>query len=192
MNNTNLPFNQTVESCSSTNDLAKQLAEQEYPHGTWISARFQEQGRGRLGRKWESVPGNLYLSYVIRDVPNATWTWVPLTIASAAVRFLRERFPTLDIRLKWPNDVWIQGAKLAGVLCEGSFRGEQSFIVAGLGLNCVGSPSFLDRETTSLSAVTQRLISADDIRTPIRAVILEEVEYLKLKGPDRVQEFYNL
>ena len=191
MNSLKSVANSVVESCSSTNDLAKKLAEEGWPDGTWISARVQEQGRGRMGRRWESSSGNLYLSLIVRFVPQLCWTWVPLTIACAVSRYLREKFPTIDVSIKWPNDLWIQGSKLAGILCEGSFRGEQSFIIAGLGLNCNQAPLSLDRATTSLFNALQTPVLTDEIRAPILSAILQELEYLKTGGPGRVQEFYS-
>ena len=60
------PANRVVERCVSTNDLARSLGEAGAPHGTWVSAKVQEAGRGRLGRKWESLEGNLFLSLIAR------------------------------------------------------------------------------------------------------------------------------
>jgi BirA family biotin operon repressor/biotin-[acetyl-CoA-carboxylase] ligase len=75
-----------VDRCSSTNDLARKLGEQGQPHGTWVSARVQEAGRGRLGRVWQGIEGNLFLSIVCRVGPPAIWTWVPLASAVGVAR----------------------------------------------------------------------------------------------------------
>jgi BirA family transcriptional regulator, biotin operon repressor / biotin---[acetyl-CoA-carboxylase] ligase len=61
--------NQLIEECASTNDLARELAEAGFPHGTWVAAKEQGRGRGRLGREWVGERGNLFLSVVLRDLP---------------------------------------------------------------------------------------------------------------------------
>jgi BirA family biotin operon repressor/biotin-[acetyl-CoA-carboxylase] ligase len=61
--------NQLIEECESTNNLARELAEGGFPHGTWVAAKEQSGGRGRLGRQWVGERGNLFLSVVLRDLP---------------------------------------------------------------------------------------------------------------------------
>src|SRR5689334_9561043 len=119
--------NQVIDRCASTNDLARRLGELGYPHGTWISARAQDSGRGRLGRTWQGVEGNLFLSIVARVEPPRLWTWVPLATAVGIASALRARFTGLDLRIKWPNDLWIGRAKTGGILCEGIGSAQGTF-----------------------------------------------------------------
>src|SRR4051794_2063446 len=77
--------NCVLDRCSSTNDYARILGDRGYPHGTWVAVGIQEAGRGRLGRKWESLEGNLFLSLVVRLEPRALWSWVPLVSTMALV-----------------------------------------------------------------------------------------------------------
>ena len=132
--------NQVIESCESTNDLARELGEAGYPHGTWISARQQSRGRGRLGRQWQSIEGNLFLSIIVRPEMRELWTWVPMATAIAIAEALRSLFPELPVQVKWPNDLWVHGKKLGGILCEAVGGRADSFIVIGIGLNCAVAP----------------------------------------------------
>ncbi len=163
--------NQIIDRCRSTNDLAKSLAEKGDPHGTWVSARTQDAGRGRLARKWASLEGNLFLSYVARIEPRDLWSWIPLTTSVAIVGYLAERFPHGEFRIKWPNDILAtqQGvaAKLGGILCEGT-SSSRPYVVVGVGLNCLQSPvsEEMGQPVTDLTSCAKAgIITADDIRT---------------------------
>jgi BirA family biotin operon repressor/biotin-[acetyl-CoA-carboxylase] ligase len=173
-----IPANTVLDECESTNDVARSLGEAGYPHGTWISCRSQRRGRGRLGRQWKSIEGNLFLSIVLRIEQKTLWSWVPLTVSLAVAKGLRELFPRLDIRIKWPNDLWIEQRKLGGILCEAVGGREQSFIIAGIGVNAAHAPDGLDQETASLRS------SADEIRFPVIASVMECADLLKERGPD--------
>jgi biotin-[acetyl-CoA-carboxylase] ligase BirA-like protein len=181
--------NQVIARCGSTNDLARELGERGAPHGTWVSAREQEKGRGRLGRQWQSLEGNLFLSLVARIEDKSRWTWVPLATAVAAARMIEAREPALGsrLRIKWPNDLWLvpegsrpgaAGAKLGGVLCEAVGNRSGSFIVIGLGLNCAHAPPGLDQETISLSEALGREVTADDVRDSMIQSLLRTLDEL--------------
>jgi BirA family transcriptional regulator, biotin operon repressor / biotin---[acetyl-CoA-carboxylase] ligase len=183
--------NCVLERCHSTNDLAKELAQAGFPHGTWVSSRIQETGRGRLGRRWESLEGNLFLSIIVRISSPHLWSWVPLTTATGIVRCLQERYSGLNFQIKWPNDIWLNRAKLGGILCEGGSDPAGAFIVIGIGINCISSPQGLDQATTDLSrSLCSEKIMADMIRIPILLSVLKEVENLVLHGPAKVAESY--
>ena len=164
--------NTVIESCDSTNDLARQLGEEGAAHGTWISARAQTGGRGRLGRHWQSLEGNLFLSIIVRPEHKALWTWVPLATAVALAETLGSMFSEIPVRVKWPNDLWVKGAKLGGILCEAVGGREGSFIAIGIGLNCAASPENLDQPATSLTAEAGRRIIADELRAEIVSSVL--------------------
>lgn len=162
-------FNTVLESCISTNDEAKKLGEAGLPSGTWISTRNQTGGRGRQGREWKSGEENLYLSYLIRLEDKGLWTWVPVATAIGVIRALDR----LDVRIqvKWPNDLYVMGAKLGGILCEGVGSKGQSFIVAGVGLNVNEAPSVEDRDTTSMRIISDRSFSVAEVRR----LVIEEL-----------------
>jgi len=188
--------NQVIESCPSTNDLAKELAESGYPHGTWIPARMQTAGKGRLGRAWISPVGNLYLSILVRPQmggghANIQWTsWVPLTTAVATVQYLKSAYPLHPLQIKWPNDLWLGGRKCGGILCEalGNSTPGGAAIIIGIGLNCAFAPDIPDAPVTSLSLQAEQ---ADSIRLPLIAAVVKEVDYLFQKGPQRISELYS-
>jgi BirA family biotin operon repressor/biotin-[acetyl-CoA-carboxylase] ligase len=142
----------TVAETGSTNaDLLRDAAG--LPEGAWLRAERQTQGRGRQGRDWVSPPGNLYASTLVRlgpgDPAAATLSLVAgVALHDAACLWARERAAAL--RLKWPNDMLAEGAKLAGILLERS----GDAVVAGFGVNLATAPDGLGRATGSLTAVT--------------------------------------
>ncbi len=187
--------NAVIDRCASTNDLARALCEQGAAHGTWISARTQDKGRGRLGREWQSLEGNLFLSIVARVEDKSRWTWVPLATAVAVARFLERKHPALEVRIKWPNDLWVvprgapaatSGSKLGGILCEAVGNRSGSFVVIGLGLNCLHAPQGLDQKTASLTEALGTRLSADDIRLGVVASVVETMDELSAQGPSRI------
>jgi BirA family biotin operon repressor/biotin-[acetyl-CoA-carboxylase] ligase len=110
----------------STNARARELAIAGAPHGTLITADEQSAGRGRQGRSWSAAPGDaLLMSLLVRDVQ-------PLLPLAAAVA-VSEALAPLDAAIKWPNDVWIERRKVAGILLEG--RPQEGWAVVGVGLN---------------------------------------------------------
>jgi len=128
-----------VEVAESTNDLARDVAKQGAPHGTPIVALQQTAGRGRLGREWDGFDGNLFLSLVLRpQLQPSEVPWVTLATAVALAEVVGER-----AQIKWPNDLLVDGRKLAGVLCEAELRpGGVDFAIVGVGLNVQSAPSY--------------------------------------------------
>jgi len=117
----------------STNERAKELALAGTPHGTLVTADEQTAGRGRQGRTWSAEPGDaLLLSIVLRSLDEL----LPLRAAVAVAESIP--FPA---QIKWPNDVWVAGKKVSGILVEG--RPQEGWAVLGIGLN-VATRSFPD------------------------------------------------
>ena len=113
----------------STNSRARELAVAGAPHGTLVTAGEQTAGRGRQGRSWLAAPGDaLLMSVVVRDVAPV----LPLATA-VAVAETCEAAAGVEARIKWPNDVWIEGRKVSGILVEG--RPQEGWAVLGVGLN---------------------------------------------------------
>ncbi|HEY6102508.1 MAG TPA: biotin--[acetyl-CoA-carboxylase] ligase [bacterium] len=120
---------------TSTNDVAQELASGGAGEGTAVVALEQSRGRGRLGRRWESPPGGLYLSIVLRpSFPMARWPLIGLacSLGAAAAAEVHGGAP---VRVKWPNDLLLDGKKLGGVLVETT--GDAA--VCGIGLNVIPS-----------------------------------------------------
>ena len=124
------------------------LAEQGAPEGTWLRAGRQTGGRGRMGRTWESPDGNLFCSTLLRVSPDDPSAHTLALVAANAVHALVAPLCHGQARIKWPNDVLVDGAKIAGILLERV----GDAIVVGIGVNVTGHPTALDRPVTSLAA----------------------------------------
>jgi BirA family biotin operon repressor/biotin-[acetyl-CoA-carboxylase] ligase len=142
----------------STNAEALRLAAAGEPSGTVVVADAQNAGRGRLGRSWWAEPGgSLLASWLIRpELAADRWPALTLVAGLAAARALIAS-AGIEVRLKWPNDLLIQGRKLGGLLAEADGRGA---LVVGLGVN-VRQTEFPDEIAgiaTSVVAAGGRLV----------------------------------
>jgi BirA family biotin operon repressor/biotin-[acetyl-CoA-carboxylase] ligase len=121
----------------STNDLALRAGDRGEPEGLCVVADRQAAGRGRRGRSWVSLPGvGLYASILLRpSVPAERVALVTLAAGLAAADAIRAASGVTG-RLKWPNDVLLDGRKVAGVLTEGAtIGGTVAHVVVGIGIN---------------------------------------------------------
>ena len=140
----------------STNDEAKRLAAEGAADGTVIWADSQSAGRGRRGRAWQSPPGNLYVSIVLRPgLPLAQLGQVGFAAALAVAETVTTLLPTSAVvQCKWPNDVLIDGRKTAGLLLETDSLGDgtAAWLVLGVGINVASHPVDTEFPATSLAA----------------------------------------
>ena len=114
----------------STNERARALASLGAPHGTLVTADEQSAGRGRQGREWLAAPGSaLLLSLIIRSPTDG----LPLAAAVAVCEAL-----PVAAAIKWPNDVWVERRKVAGILVEA--RPQEGWAVLGIGVNVSDAP----------------------------------------------------
>jgi BirA family transcriptional regulator, biotin operon repressor / biotin---[acetyl-CoA-carboxylase] ligase len=140
----------------STNDRALEWLREGAPHGAVVTADAQQAGRGRRGRHWYSPPGqSLYVSLVLRPGPVRPPERLGALGLAVGVG-LREGLPPLrhPVRLKWPNDLEVDGRKLGGILCESRWVGDTPEVVVGFGINVHGTafPGALTHVATSLAA----------------------------------------
>lgn len=140
----------TVGNTASTNADMLALAAAGEAEGCWLRADTQSDGRGRMGKSWHSPVGNLYASTLVRLQPHDP---PAATLALAAAVALHEvvvayAADNLSIIIKWPNDILVNQAKLAGILLE---RAGDS-VVIGMGVNLGIHPIQTDRAATSLAA----------------------------------------
>ena len=120
-----------LRSVASTNARAQQLAMSGAPHGTLVTADAQTAGHGRQGRAWVTPAGRaLACSLVLRDPPRLLPMLAALAVADVAATLDHERRAAM---IKWPNDVLLDGRKLAGILAEG--RPQEGWVVLGIGVN---------------------------------------------------------
>ena len=139
------PFTAVLrDSVGSTSDEAKALAAAGASHGTLVWALEQTAGRGRLDRHWQSPRGNLYTSCILRPgVTPARAAEVGFVAALAVAETVRALLPAaVSVALKWPNDVLVDGGKIAGILLESAIgqTGQVQHVVAGIGVNVGFAP----------------------------------------------------
>jgi len=151
-----LPRVELLESTTSTLDIAHRLAADGAPAGTLVIANEQTAGRGRGGKSWRSAPGaGLWLTLIDRPVDNSGLGVLSLRVGLASAEAL-DRFAPEPIRLKWPNDLYIDEGKLGGILVEARWR-EQAveWVAIGLGVN-VKAPDNVET-AAGLEPGTERL-----------------------------------
>jgi BirA family biotin operon repressor/biotin-[acetyl-CoA-carboxylase] ligase len=133
-----------LDSIGSTNEHAKKLARNGYPGGTIVWAHAQTMGRGRQGNSWTSLPGNLFMTMILRPDKNAAVSGQLSFVAAVALAETIKEFlpPAVQIALKWPNDLLLNGKKAAGILLESDVNGVRSvdWIIVGIGVNVAGAP----------------------------------------------------
>src|SRR5262245_22019120 len=121
----------------STNSRARDLAEQAIPEGEIVVAEYQTHGRGRLGRRWESPPmANLYFSAILRPKLSSEHAAQITLMAAVAVADAAASFIPQAPTIKWPNDILVDGKKLAGILAEASCDANNvEYVILGVGIN---------------------------------------------------------
>src|SRR5690348_13140280 len=112
-----MPEIRTVAETGSTNDDVLALARADVPEGTWLRAERQTAGKGRQGRSWESPPGSLYASTLVRLQPGDPPAPTLALVAAVALHQAVSAYAP-DLTIKWPNDLVVRGMKLAGILLE--------------------------------------------------------------------------
>lgn len=155
------------DSLDSTQDEAKRLARQGAPDGTLVTATRQTAGRGRRTRPWASPPGNLYLSLVLRpDCPPARAAQLGFVATLALGGAAEALLPAgTDLRYKWPNDVLVEGRKVAGILLESSLlpSGGVDWVILGVGVNVAVHPDDAAFSATDLRAAGAAGLEPGDV-----------------------------
>ena len=135
-----------LRSVGSTNDRARALAERGAPHGALVTADEQTAGRGRHGRDWVTPPGvAIAASLVLREWDDLLSLRAGLAVADVA---------GADAQVKWPNDVWLSGRKVAGILVE--TRNGSGWAVLGIGVNVALDPATLPSEVAAVAGTLGR------------------------------------
>lgn len=145
-------------------------------HGLVVIARHQTGGRGRMGRRWASLPGGqLQFSLVLH--PNLPPQEVPLLslVSGLAVARALEDVLALSPALKWPNDVLLGGGKVCGILVEGARgRGGRPRLVIGIGVNCDGTPGDFPPEVrASLTTLAHETGAPVDKEALLQAILAQ-------------------
>lgn len=137
------------DTIGSTNTEACRLARAGESRPVWITAKQQSAGRGRRGNVWISEPGNLYASLMLARVPGSGARELAFVAGLGVHDAIAQLAPATASRLalKWPNDVLLDGAKLAGILIEA----EDDWAVIGIGINCAHHPKDIAQPAIDLT-----------------------------------------
>ncbi|WP_341894118.1 biotin--[acetyl-CoA-carboxylase] ligase [Ferrovibrio terrae] len=145
------------DSLDSTNEEIRRQAETGAAEGLAVLAKQQTAGRGRRGRAWESPPGNLFLSLLLRPKASpaqaATLSFLTAIVLAEALELAAPQLGPA-ITCKWPNDVLVNGAKIAGILLESRTApdGKLDWVTVGIGVNLAWHPADTPYAVTSLAA----------------------------------------
>jgi BirA family transcriptional regulator, biotin operon repressor / biotin---[acetyl-CoA-carboxylase] ligase len=173
---------------SSTMDEARRLVRLGFPLGTTLVADSQTAGRGRFPeRKWLSQPGENLLATVVLAPEAARLPGLPLRMGLALCRavdlFMIQAglYPPAPPELKWPNDVLVEGKKLAGLLCEAT--AEATLVGLGVNVNQRRFPAELSHRATSLALCLSRSEKAEDLdRFRLLELVLDQVAVVLREG----------
>ncbi|WP_419912573.1 biotin--[acetyl-CoA-carboxylase] ligase [Hoeflea sp.] len=162
----------------STNLECLERARQGDKGKLWITANRQLKGRGRRGRDWVSEPGNLYASLLLVDpAPQAALASLPLAVGVAVYRAILQTLPQDGSKaaIKWPNDILINGSKVAGILLEGETLpdGRQA-VVVGCGVDVATAPDHVMYPATTLRAAGAT-VSPDELFARLFQAMEEEL-----------------
>lgn len=154
-------------------DVARQRAREGAPDGTVVVAEEMTDGRGTHGRPWHAPKGGLYLSMVLRDLPDPHL--LTLALGNAVCDALE--VAGVEPKMKWVNDVWVGGRKVAGVLVEAESTGPRlDFIVAGIGVNANGRRAALPGELATTATTLEEELGCETCVPDLETLLLQSVE----------------
>jgi len=178
-----------VAECETTQLLLPDDA----PEGAVATADHQRAGRGRQGRRWEDEPGSaLLVSLVLRPPPGAPVPQLSLVCALAVAETV-ERAAAVAAHVKWPNDVLVEGRKVAGILAELRAGSGAAELVLGFGVNVGTPPTGYPPDlapATSLSAAVGRTVGVDDTAAALLASLDGWIACLRRGGWEEVREAF--
>ena len=151
-----------LKSVDSTNSYAIRLIKKKISKPSMIIATQQTKGRGRMGRKWISLRGNLFLSFFFQI--NKKLSLGKATKKNCSIlKDILKKFVFAPIKIKPPNDIFINGGKLCGILQETVFFKKKKFLIIGIGINLIKSPVLQDYKTSYLSEFTRKKVGKKTI-----------------------------
>lgn len=182
-----------IASVDSTNSFAKRKkSDFSGDEFAVISAGQQTSGRGRLDKSWFSPEGkNLYVTFAFsteKDLP-------PFFFSQLASLVLKEHFANLGLKakIKWPNDILVDGKKIAGILTEVEEKDNKLFIALGIGLNVLMTREDLKhipKNATSLLLETKKSYSLDELKEKLALSFLEKLHASKQFGIEKYQNIW--
>jgi len=163
----------------STQEIAKALAAQGVAEGTIVVAETQSKGRGRVGRQWSSPQGGVYFSIILRPDMNPSEALRLPLVAGVAVAKTIKRNTKLDPRLKWPNDIMIDGKKIGGILTEMNAEMDRlDWVIIGIGLNVNMSQQSFPADVEGTATSLMEAVGKSVPRVKLLQDILAEFETL--------------
>lgn len=150
---------------------------------TFVSADYQEAGKGRMGRKWESSSNeNLMFSFLIKDAKLID-KYASISLASAVSIFkVLKKLKVSNVSLKWPNDVYVDGKKICGILLESVSENNQiSCLIVGIGLNLnvESFPEEIAKKATSYFLETNKKISLSRVKRKVYKELQKSLNEIK-------------
>lgn len=140
-----------LDEVTSTNNNARELARKGAKEGTIVIAKKQIKGRGRFERLWESPKGGLYLSIVLKPNCLSNKTTILPLLGSLVVSETIDSY-NLSTKIKWPNDVLVNGKKIAGILLESeAINKKLEYVILGIGINLNTDINFFSRDIKKIS-----------------------------------------
>ncbi|WP_300392039.1 biotin--[acetyl-CoA-carboxylase] ligase [Henriciella sp.] len=183
------------ETIDSTNEEARRLAQAHMYGPLWIAAKQQTAGRGRLGRQWLSPVGNLFCTALFLEPGGVGLaTRFPFAAGLAIADVCATVIPSVDVRLKWPNDVRVDGAKLCGILVEaGQTEQVGVWVAAGMGLNVQTAPEGSGQTTTSLARLgANHAVTPEFIIDALRPAFARRITQAREDFPALLREWETL
>lgn len=189
--NTVLYYKQT----GSTNDLAKELILQHsVPNGTVVVAAFQTQGKGQQQRTWESQAGkNLLCTYILneRDLDFQYQIYFNMAISCAVRNCIAFFIPKQKVQIKWPNDVYINKQKIAGILIENTLMGESwKHAFVGIGIN-VNQSTFNHEQATSLGLIANNNLDINEVLQILSTQLMHYLNMINEDSKETIHAEYN-
>ena len=175
----------------STNEEARRRTEAGERGPVWIQADRQTSGRGRRGRTWSAPAGNLAATLLLttakpmREVGQLSFV-AALATSDAIVRMA----PKLELKLKWPNDVLVDGKKIAGILLESASAGSgpPSWLAIGVGINLKGHPPDTEFPATSIGSLDMPVPDPHHALTELAAAFAKWYEAWSEQGFAGIRE----
>ncbi len=182
---------------TSTNDLAKyELLKDPRPWQAFFASE-QTKGRGRKGNNWISLKNKgLFLSIVLPDVNKELQNLIPIVTGISVSKAIEDRIKKIsnkdiNIKLKWPNDIYLNNRKLGGILCETRYHGLINRIICGIGINLTYHPKKIEHINPATDILTETgvVINSGELVNPICNNIWFYLLNLKEKRTDIVTNF---
>ncbi len=147
------------KSLINTNDTTKKIYDLKKSQNIALLALIQKSGRGRTSKKWISKDGDLTCSFLVNYQTKVNKLGqINLWFINKVFTVLKKLNPNLNLKIKWPNDLYLDDKKLGGILVETSIlRGEVNYFLFGVGINLVSNPKNLCYPTTSLKKFSKKL-----------------------------------